>query len=210
MPKRNATKKGRLNGAACKELNMNAANKVLDRTVVGTNEDTVFGRITKMWGNGHCRAIIQWNDVRAELNKVRIPKNRLGKKGSTPITLSSVVAIFVGRDFDVSNLKEGDQFDISAVLDTRQARALVKQELAPGWFLKSADEIASGVSMGPVSKDEGWEWDTTEDSGEDEVTGNAVTKKQLRELKKSKSHEAPRVEVPEEGSNLYTEWVEAI
>jgi hypothetical protein len=188
---------------------MNAANKVLDRTVVGTNEDTVFGRITKMWGNGHCRAIIQWNDVRAELNKVRIPKNRLGKKGSTPITLSSVVAIFVGRDFDVNNLKEGDQFDISAVLDTRQARALVKQELAPGWFLKSADEIASGVSMGPVSKDEGWEWDTTEDSDEDEVTGDAVTKKQLRELKKSKSHEAPR-EVPEEGSNLYTEWVEAI
>jgi hypothetical protein len=31
----------------------------------------------------------------------------------------------------------------------------------------------------------------------------------LRELKKSKTHEAPRVEV-EEGSNLYTEWVEAI
>jgi len=189
---------------------MTAANKVLDRTVVGTNEDTVFGRITKMWGNGHCRAIIQWNDVRAELNKVRIPKNRLGKKGSTPITLSSVVAIFVGKDFDVSNLKEGDQFDIMAVLDTRQARSLVKQELAPGWFLKSADEIASGVSIGPVSKDEGWEWDTSDDSAEEEdVTGDALTKKQLRELKKSKTHEAPRVEV-EEGSNLYTEWVEAI
>ena len=188
---------------------MTAATKVLERTVVGTNEDTVFGRITKMWGNGHCRAIIQWNDVRAELNKVRIPKNRLGKKGSTPITLNSVVAIFVGKDFDVSNLKEGDQFDISAVLDARQARTLVKEELAPGWFLKSADEIASGVSIGPVSKDEGWEWDTSDDSAEEE-TGDALTKKQLREAKKSKSNEASRVELPEEGSNMYLEWVEAI
>ena len=195
MPsKRNATKKGRLNGATCKELNMNASKAVVERTIVGTNEDTVFGRITKMWGNGHCRALVQWNGVKAELNKVRIPKNRLGKKGSTPINMSSVVSIFVGKDFDASNLRDTDQFDITSIIDDKQVLYMIKQELVPTWFMKTADELSSGLVLGPVGDDEAWEWDDSSDETLDGAQSSlkgglsssvALTKKQLREVKKA-------------------------
>lgn len=211
MPsKRNATAKGKLNGAARKELNMAASNAVVERTVVGTNEDTVFGRVTKMWGNGHCQALVQSNGMRVELHKVRIPRNRLGKKGSTPINMSSVVAIFVGKEFEASKVRDTDQFDITAILDDKQVRSLVKQSLVPSWFLKNAEEIAAA---GPTAvEDEGFEWDTSdaESSSAEEAAleaaveaaaavaisraykgkektnvGDALTKKQLREIKKA-------------------------
>jgi hypothetical protein len=209
MPNRHATKKGRLNGTARKEMNMTAAHAVVDRTIVGTNEDTVFGRITKNWGNGHCQALVQSNGVRVQLHKVRIPKNRLGKKGATPITTSSVVAIFVGKDFNPGKVGAADQFDITAILDDKQVRSLMKQELIPGWFMKTADELASGVGLGPVPEEESWEWDAGESSAEESAAedaealaasaaiaraskgkeaahyGDALTKKQLREIKKA-------------------------
>lgn len=211
MPsKRNATAKGKLNGAARKELNMAASSAVVERTVVGTNEDTVFGRVTKMWGNGHCQTLVQSNGMRVELHKVRIPRNRLGKKGSTPINMSSVVAIFVGKEFEASKVRDTDQFDITAILDDKQVRSLVKQSLVPSWFLKNAEEIAAA---GPtVVEDEGFEWDTSDAEsssaeeaaleaaveaaaavaisraykGKEKTTvGDALTKKQLREIKKA-------------------------
>ena len=170
---------------------MNASKAVVERTIVGTNEDTVFGRITKMWGNGHCRALVQWNGVKAELNKVRIPKNRLGKKGSTPINMSSVVSIFVGKDFDASNLRDTDQFDITSIIDDKQVLYMIKQELVPAWFMKTADELSSGLVLGPVGDDEAWEWDDSSDETMDGAQSGglsssvALTKKQLREVKKA-------------------------
>ena len=47
MPSRHATKKGKLNGVARKELNLSASTSLVEKTVLGTNEDTVFGRVTK-------------------------------------------------------------------------------------------------------------------------------------------------------------------
>ena len=207
MPNRHATKKGRLNGTARKELNMAASHAVVDKAVVGTNEDSVFGRITKIWGNGHCEALVQHGSVRVTLHKVRIPKNRLGKKGSTPINTTTVVSIFVGKDFAPSQVRNTDQFDITSILDDKQVRMLVKEKLAPSWFMKTVDELASGVGMGSVAEEEAWEWDASDDatsSAEEEAAaaaalaripggkavvtlGDALTKKQLREIKKAKA-----------------------
>lgn len=206
MPiKRNSSKKGRLSGTARKELNMTASHAVVDKAVVGTNEDTVFGRITKIWGNGHCEALVQHGGVRVTLHKVRIPKNRLGKKGSTPINTSTVVSIFVGKDFNAAQVRAADQFDITSILDDKQVRMLVKEKVAPSWFMKTVDELASGVGMGAVAEEEAWEWDASDDaasSSEEEAVaaaalaripggkavvglGDALTKKQLREVKKA-------------------------
>ena len=205
MPSRHATKKGKLNGAARKELNLSVSTAVIEKTVLGTNEDTVFGRVTKMWGNGHCQVLAVHGKIRVQLHKVRIPKNRLGKKGSTPITLNSVVSIFVGREFEPTKVRDADAFDITAVLDDKQVRTLIKSSLAPAWFLKTADEISSTEEVTAV-EEEGFEWDTSADeaSGDDAVVefaaqaalsrlqkgrdaghlGDALTKKQLREVKK--------------------------
>ena len=162
MPSRHATSKGKLNATARKELNMAASNAAVERAVVGTNEDTVFGRVTKMWGNGHCQVLAHSATGRVQLHKVRIPRNRLGKKGSTPITMSSVVAIFVGKDFEASKVRDTDQFDITTVLDDKQVRSLVKQHLAPSWFMKSADDIAlAGESI--KCEEDAWEWDTSDE-----------------------------------------------
>jgi hypothetical protein len=206
MPSRHATKKGKLNGVARKELNLSASTSLVEKTVLGTNEDTVFGRVTKMWGNGHCQVLAVHGKIRVQLHKVRIPKNRLGKKGSTPITLNSVVSIFVGREFEPTKVRDADAFDITAVLDDKQVRTLIKSSLAPSWFLKTADEISSTEEATAVEEEEGFEWDTSADeaSGDDAVVefaaqaalsrlqkgrdaghlGDALTKKQLREVKK--------------------------
>ena len=205
MPSRHATKKGKLNGASRKLINLSRSNADIDRAVLGTNEDTVFGRVTKMWGNGHCQVLAFCNGARVQLHKVRIPKNRLGKKGSTPITLSSTVSIFVGKTFEAAKVLDTDQFDITAVLDEKQVRQLMKQQLVPTWFLKSADEINS-TEPSAVVEEEGFVWDTSDDEVAEDASveiavqaalaqkgkgkdighmGDALTKKQLREVKKT-------------------------
>ena len=195
MPSRHATKKGRMNGTACKLNNLSRSSADVERAVMGTNEDTVFGRVTKMWGNGHCQVLAYVDGARVQLHKVRIPKTRLGKKGATPITLNSTVTIFVGKSFEAAKVRDTDAFDINALLDDKQVRALVKQQLAPSWFLKSADEITSTEPTTAV-EEEGFDWDTSADesvaSAEDVATltmakdaSEAMTKKQLREIKKA-------------------------
>ena len=178
MPsKRNATKKGRLNGNACKELNTNASSKAVERTILGTNEDTVFGRVTRMLGFGHMRVLVQGSAGTRELS-VRIPKGKFGKRGATPITTNSVVSIFVGKDFDASAKVYGaEHFDVTAIMDDRQVRDLVSRRCLPSWMLKSVDEITSGVPT--TTEEEGFEWEVTEE------VGNAMTKKELREAKKT-------------------------
>lgn len=181
MPvKRNHSKKGRLSGTACKELNANASSKMIERTVVGTNNDTVFARVTRMLGFGHVRVLIPTTNGTREMD-ARIPHNKFGKRGATPITMSSVVAIFVGADFDPTIKARGtEHFDITAILSDRQVRELVLNKFIPSWMLKTADEITSG-SLEQVDEEEGFDWDISEM----DHTPNAMTKSELRAKNKA-------------------------
>ena len=202
MPsKRGFTKKGRLSGSACKELNSIAASKVVERSIVGTNEDTAFARVVRMMGFGHARVIVQVSSGTKEL-LARIPKNKFGKKGSTPITTNSVVTIFVGKDFDPSSMSQGDHFDITSILDDRQLRDLIAKQIVPSWMLKSVEDIANGIGLIKVTEDDGFDWENS-DSETDEITsGAALTRKQLRAAKKTKLKKLEdATEVPDEDMN---------
>lgn len=183
MPSRTFTKKGKLNAAARQALNATASSRILEKTAMGKNEDTCFARITKMLGMGHAVVRISSGDSTKEL-PVRIPP-KFGRRGATPITLNSVVSIFVGKDYDplVKSLNT-EHFDIIAIFTDRQARDMVLGDTIPSWMLRSVDEISSGIKVAIV-EDEGFEWDATPE-GEDALTGSqALTKAQLREAKKT-------------------------
>jgi len=160
MPNRNHTKKGRLSGTVCKELNNCAAAKMVERAIVGTSEDTAFARVIRMLGFGQVRAIIPSRVGTREVT-VRIPHNKFGKRGATPITTNTIVAIFVGKDFDPMEKCRGEHFDLTAILNDRQAHELVQRRCLPSWMLKSCDEILNGVSRQEI-EEEGFEWDVSE------------------------------------------------
>lgn len=187
-----------MNGAARKEMNANASSKFVERAIVGTNEDTVFVRVVRMMGFGHARVLAQGSNGTREL-LARIPKNKFGKKGATPITLNSVVSIFVGKDFDASvKTVHSEHFDITSILDDRQARDLVSKKVLPAWMLKSADEIASGVGITKTTEDdEGFDWEVSDEAedvaGPAQTLGVALTKKEMREAVKTKSRQGVKV-----------------
>jgi hypothetical protein len=133
---------------------------MVERAIVGTSEDTVFARVIRMLGFGQVRAIISTRAGTRELT-VRIPHNKFGKRGATPITTNTIITIFVGKDFDPMEKCRGEHFDLTAILNDRQAHELVQRRCIPSWMLKNCDEILNGVSRQEV-EEEGFEWDVSE------------------------------------------------
>lgn len=160
------SKKGRLSGTARKELNGKASASVVDGAIFGTDDATAFARVTKMLGMGHISVLIPTSRGTKELT-ARIP-NKFGKRGATPITINSVVSIYVGEDFDpLEPLRSTEHFDITAILSDKQTYELCKRSIIPAWMLKSPDEVASGVTKNEVLTD-GFEFDYSEPLKEEE------------------------------------------
>lgn len=165
------SKKGRLSGAARKELNGKASANVMEGAITGNDDTIAFARVTKMLGMGHVSVAIPTKTGTKELT-ARIP-NKLGKRGATPITNNTVVSIYVGKDFDPSDtIRPSEHFDITAVLNDKQAYELCKRSLIPAWMLKSPDEVSSGVAKNEVTGD-GFEFDYSEPTLEETKEGDA-------------------------------------
>lgn len=168
MPK---SKKGRLSGGARKELNDRRATDA----VSGLAKDVTFARVTKMVGAGHVRAAIECRHGQKEL-LARIP-NVLSRRGATPITTNSVVALYVGPGFDPNEaLGASDHFDITAVLSPRQAYALSKNGTIPGWMFDPAS-IVGGESAAKKDDEDGFEFDYSGGGGEVDSEDSSDSKK---------------------------------
>ena len=169
------SKKGRLSGAARKEINKKASNDAVEGRVRGI----AFARVTKMVGENHIRVAVPCKTGYKEFT-ARIP-NKFGKKGSTPLTTNHVVSIYVGEEFDPNeNITEKVHFDVTSILDDKQAYQLVQDGTIPGWMMNSPDEITSGVvkSNKGEGEGEGFEFDylegKTNADGENEIVHDST------------------------------------
>jgi len=159
MPK---SKKGRLSGSARKEINQKASNDAVEGRVSGIT----FARVTRMLGENHIRVAIPSKHGYKEC-MARIP-NKFGKKGSTPLTINNVVSVYVGEDFDVEENIEKAHFDVTCILDSKQAYQLVKDGTIPAWMLKSPEEVTSGIMKSSTQEGEGFEFDYHEEKDKEE------------------------------------------
>ena len=179
------SKKGRISGGARKEINGKRSGDVvataysvvrdyeddvresrergLPTPPVPTNyEGQVFARITKIVGSGHVKATIDSKRGPKEI-LVRIP-NLLGRRGATPLNLSSVVSVYVGTEFDGSEaIKASDHFDITSILEQKQAYDLQKCGLIPSWMVQDVDKATAGAK-----EETGFEFDYSEKKGDEE------------------------------------------
>ena len=146
------SKKGRISGAARKELNARRAGDA----VSGRADGITFARVTKMTGSGHCRVAVQGKFGPKELH-ARIP-NVLGRRGATPITTKDVVSIYVGPDFNPNEDPIGStaHFDITSILTQKQAYVLMKAGEIPEWMTHDANPDAGS---GTAADTGGFEFD---------------------------------------------------
>lgn len=130
--------KGRVTGAKRAEINNSRA----AAAVAGKSSGLAFGRVTKILGANHVMAALNGKHGPKEM-RVRIP-NVLGRKGATPITTRDVVTIYVGEEFDVDiPIKASDIFEITAILNQKQACGLRDEGRIPQWMLAEDGEKAS-------------------------------------------------------------------
>jgi hypothetical protein len=129
----------KISGAKRKELNEKRA----IAAVSGHAEGILFGRVIKLLGNGQVHIVIHTNRLGPKTLLVRLPRV-FGKRGSTPLSTSNIVSVFVGKEFNPDkDLTSGDAvvtnylFDITSILDDKSAQRLVTDGIIPEWMLKS-------------------------------------------------------------------------
>jgi len=147
----------------------------------GGKTDTMFARVTGHLGMGRVKARLPTGKDSVEIY-IQIP-NVFGRKGVTPINSQTVVAVYVGLDFDPLAFDSTVHFKMTSILNDMQAGQLVEADVIPTWMTSTADPADaaakgeeeafvfdySGVKEG---EDEDGEDDSREDdSGEDEDTG---------------------------------------
>lgn len=175
--------KGKLSGAARKEINQRRAAEIAK----GKSDDTEFGRVTKLLGHNHVLVAIPTKTASKEI-RVRIT-NLFTKKGATPITTRDIVAVFVGKDFDPEDIKPSDQFDMTAILTAKQAHQLVKSGDIPRWM--TIDDVSSGNAHKTDADLLGWEFgdesECEEDESKDDDTKIGYLSKAEKTLKSKKN-----------------------
>ena len=154
-----------ISGKKCKEI----AKRKASEATTGKMEGVLFGRVIKNTGDDHFIVAIQAKhgpfEVRASLKKC------LRKRGATPVTPNTVVAVFFGKEFDPMDQKDldsitsGSHFSIDAILSAKQAYTLQKKGEIPDWMvqdMKDDDEAEK-------EKKSGFEFDygTVKKSGSD-------------------------------------------
>jgi len=129
----------KISGAKRKELNEKRATDAIS----GRVEGILFGRVIKLLGNGQVHVVIHTERVGPKTLLVRLPRV-FGKRGSTPLSNTSIVSFFAGKEFDPNiELKPGDTvvtdylFDITSIIDDKVAQRLVTDGIIPEWMLKS-------------------------------------------------------------------------
>ena len=171
--------KGKLSGAARKGINQRRA----DEITKGKPDDTEFGRVTKLLGHNHILVAIPTKTASKEI-RVRIT-NLFTKRGATPITTRDIVAVFVGKDFDPEDIKPTDQFDMTAILSSKQMYQLVKSGDIPRWMTQ--DELSSDGAHKTEADQHGWEFaaESDEESESDEHSGHPTKAEKTLKSKKN-------------------------
>ena len=159
MPiRKQSSKKGRMNGAARRELNEKRCGLIIS----GKMEGVSFARVTKMVGGLFVRAALDSKSGPKEV-LVRIP-SAFSRRGATPLTTSSVISVFVGKDFDINidKLSDSDRFDLIAIISRKQAAILQSDDTIPEWMTAAVTDIV-------VADEGGWEFDAPDDDAEVDV-----------------------------------------
>jgi hypothetical protein len=172
--------------------------------------ETLFARVTGHLGMGRVKANLPSDRGITEI-QVQIP-NLLGRKGATPINSQTVVAVFVGKDFNPNKFDATVHFKMTCIISPRQVAALAEAGVVPEWMTVSDAAAAGGAGgdTGIVFDYTGAEADEDEDSeeaseGEDkksegekedsEVT-EAAKEKVAKEAEKAKAAKAKADESP--------------
>jgi len=129
----------KISGAKRKELNSSRAADAIS----GRAEGILFGRVIKLLGNGQVHVMIPTTKHGPKTLLVRLPR-LFAKKGSTPLSNTSIVSFFAGIEFDPEKeLAAKDavitnyMFDITSILDDKMAQSLFKEGIIPEWMIRS-------------------------------------------------------------------------
>jgi len=158
-------------GSKRKELNeMRSAD-----AMAGREEGILFARVVKLLGNGQVHVVISTERNGAKTLLVRLPRV-FGKRGSTPLSTTNIVSIFVGVEFDPNkDLKPGTavvtdyMFDITAILDDKSAQKLAADKIIPEWMIKSGTTDTKEITV-----DEGFVFGEESDEEEEEEMAPAA------------------------------------
>ena len=160
----------KISGTKRKEINeMRAAD-----AVAGKTEGILFARVVKLLGNGQVHVTIATETIGPKTLLVRLPR-LLHKRGATPLCNTSIVSIFVGKDFNPDiDLKPGEaivseyMFDITSILEEKIAQKLAKDGVIPEWMVKSGT-----VETTELVKDEGFVFEVESEEEEEEEEGES-------------------------------------
>jgi len=155
----------KISGTKRKEINeMRAADAVMGRT-----EGIMFARVIKLLGNGQVHVTIATETIGPKTLLVRLPR-LLQKRGATPLCSTSIVSIFVGKEFNPDvDLKPGEaivteyMFDITSIIEEKIAQKLAKEGIIPEWMVKSGT-----VETTELVKDEGFVFEAESEEEEEE------------------------------------------
>jgi len=135
----------KISGARRKEINSSRGADAIS----GRTEGILFGRVVKLLGNGQVHVAISTVKYGPKTLLVRLPR-LFAKKGSTPLSNTSIVSFFAGTEFDPDKeLAGGDavvtkyMFDITSILDDKMAQSLFKEGIIPEWMVRSDAADAS-------------------------------------------------------------------
>jgi len=176
-----SSKKGRISGAKRATIATMRANKILSG-----EKGVIFARVVKHEGMGHVAAMIDSRHGPVEI-KAQIPPV-FGRKGSTPINSTTVVAIYVGEGFDPTKFDPSTHFRIETIMSEQQAYDLVEDGIIPAWMVRGEKK----GEINTILEDSGIEFDRSgpKDAEEDEEEPEVKEKKESKGLLETKKVEA--------------------
>ena len=141
--------------------------------------DTMFARVTGHLGMGRVKAKLPTSRDFAEI-QIQIP-NVFGRKGVTPINSQTIVAVYVGNDFDPLRFDASVHFKMTSILNDKQAGELLEAGVIPAWMtVADTDAPDSEKTVGYVfdysgAKSEEEDGDEEEEGGESDEKGAIPT-----------------------------------
>jgi hypothetical protein len=155
----------------------------------GGKTDTMFARVTGHLGMGRVKARLPTGKDSVEIY-IQIP-NVFGRKGVTPINSQTVVAVYVGLDFDPLAFDSSVHFKMTSILNDMQAGQLVEAEVIPSWMTSTADPAdaaAKGEEEAYVFDYSGVkEGEDEDEESEDEESGDSKEEKDKDSSEEEKS-----------------------
>jgi len=187
------SKKGRLAAPRREELNEERSQTEVTAALAakerGGKTDTMFARVTGHLGMGRVKARLPTGKDSVEIY-IQIP-NVFGRKGVTPINSQTVVAVYVGLDFDPLAFDSSVHFKMTSILNDMQAGQLVEAEVIPSWMTSTADPAdaaAKGEEEAYVFDYSGVkEGEDEDEESEDEESGDSKEEKDKDSSEEDKS-----------------------